>query len=118
MKIAEAAKSSGLSAHTIRYYESSGMLPDIPRGSSGHREFTQRHIEWMTLLYWLRETGMSLRQMRRFTTLAKSGDAGITERRQILLEHADTLKAKRANLEKCERILAVKIASYDDGKIP
>ena len=88
------------------------MLPEIERGPDGHRRFTPRLIEWLTLLYWLRETGMSLKQMRRFTTLAKTGDAGIAERRQILAAHAATLKAKRATLEKCESVLAIKIASY------
>ena len=75
MRIAEASKTCGLSAHTIRFYEKSGMLPEIERGPDGHRRFTPRLIEWLTLLYWLRETGMSLKQMRRFTTLAKAGDA-------------------------------------------
>lgn len=112
MKIAEVSKASGLSAHTIRFYEKSGMLPNIERSSDGHRQFTPRHVEWLTLLYWLRETGMSLKQMRRFTALAKEGDEAIAERRQILANHADTLKAKRAMLEKCESVLAIKIASY------
>ena len=56
---------------------------------------------------------MPLKQMQRFTTLAKAGEDGIAERRQILLDHADALKAKRDFLEKCESVLAVKIASYD-----
>lgn len=112
MRIGEAAETCGLSTHTIRFYEKSGMLPEIERGADGHRRFTPRLIEWLTLLYWLRETGMSLSQMRRFTTLAKAGDAGVLERRQILLDHAETLKAKRATLEKCESVLAIKIASH------
>ncbi len=115
MRIAEASEACGLSAHTIRFYEKSGMLPEIERGIDGHRRFTPRLIEWLTLLYWLRETGMSLKLMRRFTILAKAGDAGIKERRQILSDHATTLKAKRATLEKCESILAIKIASYSPG---
>lgn len=112
MRIAEAANACGLSAHTIRFYEKSGMLPEIERGTDRHRRFTHRHVEWLTLLYWLRETGMQLKQMHRFTTLAKAGDAAIAERRQILADHAETLKAKRATLEKCESVLAIKIASY------
>lgn len=112
MRIAEASEACGLTAHTIRFYEKSGMLPAIERGADGHRRFTPRLIEWLTLLYWLRETGMSLDRMRRFTALAKSGDGGIAERRQILADHAAALKAKRATLEKCESILAIKIASY------
>ena len=112
MRIAEVAEACGLTAHTIRFYEKSGMLPEIERGADGHRRFTHRHVEWMTLLYWLRETGMPLKQMRRFTAFAKAGDVAIAERRQILAAHADTLKAKRATLDKCESVLAVKIASY------
>lgn len=118
MRIAEAAEACGLSAHTIRFYEKSGMLPEIERGPDGHWRFTHCHVEWLTLLYWLRETGMPLKQMRRFTALTKAGDAGISERRQFLADHADTLKAKRATIEKCESVLAIKIASYgsvEDG---
>lgn len=116
MRIAEASKACGLSAHTIRFYEKSGMLPQIARGSDGHRRFTPAHVEWLTLLYWLRETGMPLKQMRRFTELAKAGDDGIDERREILEDHAETLKAKRATLERCESVLAIKIASYGPKK--
>lgn len=114
MKIAEAARECGLSTYTIRYYEKSGMLPEIKRGTDGHRRFNPRHIDWLTLLYWLRKTGMPLKQMRRFTTLAKVGKNGVTERRQILLDHAETLKVQRDVLDKCESVLAIKIASYDD----
>ncbi len=114
MRIAEAARECGLSTHTIRYYEKSGMLPEIERGIDGHRRFNPRHIDWLTLLYWLRKTGMPLKQMQRFTTLAKKGDEGVAERRQILLDHADELKARRVVLEKCESVLAIKIANYED----
>ena len=89
------------------------MLPEIKRGGDGHRWFSPGHIEWLTLLYWLRETGMPLKQMKRFAALAKAGHAGVAERRQILLDHAHALNDRRAKIEKCASVLAVKIASYD-----
>ena len=113
MKISEAAKACGLSTHTIRFYEKCGMLPEIARGGDGQRRFNQRHIDWLTLLYWLRETGMPLKQMRRFTELAKKGHKSVAERQKMLLDHADALKARRVLLKKCESVLAIKIASYD-----
>lgn len=116
MKIAEAATKSGLSPDTIRYYEKSGMLPVIERGPDGHRYFSPRDIEWITLLYWLRETGMPLKQMIRFTRLAKQGGDTRNERRQILLDHAGELKRRRALLDRCDEVLAVKIASYDESQ--
>ena len=114
MRISEAAAASGLSPDTIRYYEKSGMLPEIRRGADGHRRFGKADIDWLTLLYWLRETGMTMQLMRRFTALAKAGSETVAERRKILLDHADELRRRRDLLDRCEAILAVKIASYDD----
>ncbi|MGB3315904.1 MAG: MerR family transcriptional regulator [Albidovulum sp.] len=112
MKISEAAEACGLSSDTIRYYEKSGMLPEIRRGPDGHRDFSVRDVDWLTLLYWLRETGMPLRQMKRFTALAKSGGGTVAKRRAILLAHAGELQRRRALLDRCDEVLAVKIASY------
>ncbi|MEM8838505.1 MAG: MerR family transcriptional regulator [Pseudomonadota bacterium] len=119
MKISEAAERSGLSIDTIRFYEKRGMLPEIHRGPDGHRRFTPYDIDWLTLLYWLRETGMPLSAIHRFTHLAKAaagadGDAGLAERRQILLDHRDVLSKKRAMLSRCEDVLSIKLAQYGD----
>jgi len=48
-----------------------------------------------------------------FHSTCKAGDAGVAERKQILLDHADALKERRSDIEKCESVLAIKIASYD-----
>ena len=112
MKISEAAAACGLSSDTIRFYEKRGILPEISRGQDGHRHFGPKEIEWLTLLYWLRETGMPLEKMRRFTRLAKQGERGLAERRQILLQHREELQRQREALARCDEILAIKIASY------
>ena len=112
MRIAEAAAACGLSPDTIRYYEKSRMLPDIRRGGDGHRRFSKEDIDWLTLLYWLRETGMPMQQMRRFTALAKAGVETVAERRKILMDHAEALRKRRDLLDKCEAVLAIKIAGY------
>jgi len=112
MQISEAAAICGLSTDTIRYYEKSGMLPEINRNAAGHRCFSKANLEWLTLLYWLRETGMAMKQMRRFTHLAKAGPGSVPERRQILMEHSERLQERRRLLDRCEAVLEVKIASY------
>lgn len=88
------------------------MLPEIARAPDGHRVFGPRELDWLTLLYWLRETGMPLAAMKRFTHLAKAGAPGLEERRRILLDHAAELRRRRALLDRCEEVLAVKIARY------
>lgn len=92
MRIAEAARECGLSTHTIRYYEKSGMVPEIKRGADDHRRFNPRHIDWLTLLYWLRETGIPLMQTRRFTTLAKAGKEGIADRPRLKPRSHDKIR--------------------------
>lgn len=77
MRIAEAAAKSGLTIDTIRYYERSGMLPEIRRGPDGQRRFSAYDVEWLTLLYWLRETGMAMKTMYQFASLLQAGDTTI-----------------------------------------
>jgi len=112
MRIEEAAQSSGLSADTIRYYEKTGIVPPIARDGSGHRQFGPGDIEWMTILYWLRQTGMSMKDMSRFAELVQAGDHTRAERHALLSAHAELLAARRAELDACEAILNRKLAVY------
>ena len=114
MRIAEAALRSGLSVDTIRYYEKSGILPEIHRGQDGQRRFSAENIDWLTLLFWLRETGMPMKTMYRFASLYQAGDHTIPDRKQVLLAHAEHLKKRRADLDRCEEMLAYKLAIYED----
>ncbi len=114
MRIAEAASRSGLGIDTIRYYEKSGILPEIRRGTDKQRRFSVENIEWLTLLYWLRETGMPMKTMHRFATLYHTGDHTIPLRKEILLEHSEHLKKRRTDLDHCEKMLAYKLSIYKD----
>lgn len=112
MRIAAAASKSGLSADTIRYYEKYGMLPPIARSADGHRRYSKENIEWLTVLFWLRQTGMPMKVMRRYAELVHSGDHTIPERKQILQDHATTLQKRREELDQCEKLLAYKLKAY------
>lgn len=113
MRISEASTISGLSADTIRYYEKSGIVPPIDRGPDGLRRFSPENVEWLVLLYWLRKTGMPMREMKRFASLYKQGDTTVPDRRTLLLNHEARLKRRRQELDRCADVLAVKLAAYD-----
>jgi DNA-binding transcriptional MerR regulator len=103
MTIAEAAAAAGVTAHTIRYYESAGLLAPIERNDSGHRRFTQRDVEWIVVCMKLRATGMSIRKVRRYAELVWDGDGNEAERLALLEEHREEvmrrLEAVQRNLE-------------------
>lgn len=112
MRIAEASTVCGLSTDTIRYYEKSGMIPEIARGPDGHRRYTKENVNWLTVLFWLRETGMPMKVMQRYAFLVHSGEHTIPERKDILYAHGETLKKRRSDLDRCEELLAYKLAAY------
>lgn len=112
MLIKEASVKSGLSIDTIRYYEKEGMLPEIARNSSKVRVFTAANIEWLTILYWLRKTGMSMKAMKRYAIIVHEGGHTIPERMDILQEHQKLVEERRKDLNACADILAHKIHSY------
>jgi DNA-binding transcriptional MerR regulator len=111
LSIAEAAEASGLSAHTLRYYERTGLLDPVSRNGSGHRRYRETDLERITFLAKLRATGMPIREVRRYAELMKAGEATNAERLALLEAHRDAvlagLEATARNLELVQRKIDV-----------
>src|SRR5437764_165916 len=80
LTIAEATEVSGLTAHTLRYYERAGLL-EPSRAENGHRRFTDDDLQRVHFVQKLRATGMPIRDVRRYFA-AEPG-----QRLPILREH-------------------------------
>jgi DNA-binding transcriptional MerR regulator len=106
LTIAEAAEASGLSAHTLRYYERAGLLEPVNRNGSGHRRYRESDLERITFLARLRATGMPIRDVRRYAELMRAGEATNAERLALLEAHRAAvlagLEATARNLELVE----------------
>jgi DNA-binding transcriptional MerR regulator len=113
MRIGDLARLTGLSAHTIRYYERIGLLPSAPR-SAGQRDYDHSVLVWIGFLRRLRTTGMPIREMLRYARLRAEGDGTLAERRALLVAHRAKVRAHRTELEACLRVLDTKIAGYGD----
>jgi DNA-binding transcriptional MerR regulator len=104
LSISDAARATGLSAHTLRYYERAGLMLDrVGRASSSHRRYTDEEIRWVVLLTKLRSTGMPIRRMREYADLVRAGDGNEAQRLALLEAHR---VAVRAQLEAMEHNLA------------
>jgi DNA-binding transcriptional MerR regulator len=115
LSISDAAHATGLSAHTLRYYERAGLMLDpVERAPSSHRRYTEAEIRWVTLLTKLRATGMPIRRIREYAELVRAGDGNERERLALLEAHREAvveqLDAMRRNLEAIE----YKIEMYRD----
>ncbi len=110
--IADAAKASGLSAHTLRYYERAGLLDPIDRDGSGHRRYNEADLERIAFLTKLRSTGMPIRDVRRYADLLNQG-AGTEQQRMALLEsHRDAVRALLAETARNLELIEWKINYY------
>ena len=100
LTIAEVAERTGLTAHTLRYYERAGLLLEVGRdASSGHRRYGERDIEWITLCTRLRATGMPIRRIREYADLVRAGEGNEADRLGILEAHREDVLDKIAELE-------------------
>ena len=112
LSIGEVADATGLSVHSLRYYEAEGLIPDVARDSAGHRRYRAEHVQWLGLLERLRVSGMSIARTRRYVELAVKGDATVPARRELLEEHETDLRERIAELEDCLAIVRAKIDLY------
>lgn len=113
MKIGELAKRSGLSAHTLRYYERIGLLPFTRRDQSRQRDYDASILVWLEFLGRLKTTGMPIREMLRYAALRERGHETQAERRELLEQHRERIRAQATELANCLLVLDTKIASYN-----
>ena len=112
LSISDAAELTGLSAHTLRYYERAGLMLDtVERAPSSHRRYTEDDIRWVTLLTRLRATGMPIRRIREYADLVREGEGNEAERLALLQAHRaavlEQLDAMRRNLEAIEHKIEI-----------
>jgi MerR family transcriptional regulator, aldehyde-responsive regulator len=95
LTVQETAQRTGLSEHTLRYYERAGLLTAVRRdGSSGHRRYSAEDVARISTLACLRATGLPLDQMRRYFTLASRGRSAAHELRTLLEEQEGALEER------------------------
>ncbi|RVT56175.1 MerR family transcriptional regulator [Niallia taxi] len=109
--IKEVESMYGLPSSTLRYYEKEGILPKIHRDNGGRRKYTEEELEWLQLVIALRDTGMSMEEIKRYVDLVKQGDKTLEVRRSILLTHKESVEKKMdqtlKHLEKINRKMAI-----------
>jgi DNA-binding transcriptional MerR regulator len=114
LTIADAARASGVSAYTLRYYESAGLIDDVGRADSGHRRYSEEDLAWIEVLQCLRATGMPIRAMRRYAELVRAGDGNEAERLALLEEHRSAVRAQLAQVRRHLAFIDRKITIYED----
>lgn len=114
LTIADAARASGVSAYTLRYYERAGLIDSVGRADSGHRRYSEEDLAWIEVLQCLRATGMPIRAIRRYAELVRAGDGSVAERLVLLEEHRTAVRAELAQVRRHLAFIEHKITIYED----
>lgn len=113
---AKAAEKIGISAHTLRFYDKEGLLPNVGRDEHGNRRFTDNDLQWLSLLQCLKNTGMSLKDIKRFAKCTTIGDDTIDERLALFESQTENVKYQIAELKRYLKLLEYKLAFYQKAK--
>lgn len=110
--IRSAAEQLGVSVHTLRFYEQTGVLDSIGRDANGYRRYGPSDIAWIRFLLCLRGTGMSVADVARYAELAQGGVATVEQRRRILEDHERAVEAQMAELTSHLEMIRYKLDHY------
>jgi DNA-binding transcriptional MerR regulator len=106
------AERSGMTAHTLRYYERVGLIQPVGRARNGHRRYSEADEAWIGFLHCMRATNMPIRAMQRYAELRELGDSTSLERRKILEDHQAEIASQIEALQRAHALLTHKIANY------
>ena len=113
LSIAEAARRTGVSVHTLRYYERAGLVvTTIDRTGGGWRRYHQLDIDWIVVCTKLRATGMPIKAIRRYAQLVSAGHGNEQERLALMEAHRADVIAKLAEIQDNLEIIDHKIDVY------
>ncbi len=116
--IREVAARTGITTHTLRYYERIGLVMPVARARSGHRRYGEPDIRWLELLKKLHATDMPIRRMLEYARLARRGDTTLEARRTLLDAHRTDVKSRLDQLSESLRAIERKIRLYDQALAP
>jgi len=113
LTIREVAARTGITAHTLRYYERIGLVQPVARARSGHRRYDDADVRWLELLKKLHATDMSIKKMLEYARLARRGESTVLARRALLDQHRRDIEDKLESLRSTLALIEKKIEAYD-----
>jgi DNA-binding transcriptional MerR regulator len=113
LSIGEVSALTGLTTHTLRFYEQEGLFAaPVRRNAAGRRVFTGAEVEWLKVCTKLRSSGMPLPEIRHYAELVLDGPGNESERLEILRRHEAKVQQQLADLQDALNIIHWKVEIY------
>lgn len=96
MKIGEASEVTGLSAHTLRYYEKLGFI-EPAKDTSGYRDYSHDDVDLINWIACLKKSGMTLDSIKRYVQIERYSDS--SEQLALLSMHLEKLSQQQKDIK-------------------
>lgn len=113
--IGQVAAKTGLTVHTLRYYEKEGLLPFVRKSSSGLRMFSDNDLGWLSMIECLKETGMPLKGIKQYIDWFCEGDSTLPQRLEMFKQQEVKVLAQIALFEKYLQKIRYKVNLYEEA---
>jgi DNA-binding transcriptional MerR regulator len=110
--IGQVAERTGLTAHTLRFYDKQGLLPFVDRNKIGNRDFKESDLEWITVITCLKNSGMPVKKIRQYIDWSMEGDVTLNKRLDVFETHKKVVEDKIAELERYLQKIEYKVWYY------
>lgn len=114
----ELATATGCNAETIRYYEKIGLLPPPTRTAKGYRVYAPAHARRLRFIARARDLGFAIADIRALLEMVDGGVQTCAEVAQRSQAQLDEVRAKIADLQRVEAVLADMVARCSGAEVP
>jgi DNA-binding transcriptional MerR regulator len=112
--IHETAKLCGLSQHTLRYYEKTGLIRPVARASSSnHRVYTENDVSILQSLSYLKMCGMSVRDMRTYADFLYTSQVDQEAMKELFVQHEQKFGKRIDKLRVQHKYIQCKVAFWE-----
>lgn len=112
--VAQLSEETGLTAHTLRYYEKETLLLGVSRDASGRRQYSHDHLLALRFISALRATDMPIRTIKKYIQLYREGEHTGVERMQLLQDHEQSVIRQLDQTKASLKLIRNKIKMYSE----
>ena len=112
--VKQVAQLTGLSAHTVRFYDDNNLIQGVVRNAANQRLFTDEAVEWLYMCKVMRRAGLTLKEIKIYGELYSAGDETIPQRMEIIRRRYENAKKELEHIKIRMEALETKLHHYEN----